>query len=144
MACCTLQHLHGDSYIRNVRVEDLRFNLPVAVDPYNGTYDATSYGPACPQQSVHLLEWPGVPVETQNLLSSSIFQAVLPSSEDCESYEFHTVISALLRTFEGLSVNVVVPSGTDTNAELPVVVVSDPCLLPACRELIDISVDLWR
>lgn len=31
------------------RVGDLRIRLPVANAPYNGTYNASYFGPACPQ-----------------------------------------------------------------------------------------------
>ena len=32
------------------RIGDLRFRLPVAYGPYNGTYNATAFGASCIQQ----------------------------------------------------------------------------------------------
>ncbi|KAI0718159.1 carotenoid ester lipase precursor [Cerioporus squamosus] len=87
-------------------VGDLRFNLPVAVDPYNGTHTATSYGPACPQQAFDFPELSGLAEDTVDFIVNSIFQIIEPSAEDC------------------LSVNVVVPAGTKPDAKLPVAVVS--------------------
>ncbi|KAI0637477.1 carotenoid ester lipase precursor [Trametes polyzona] len=84
-------------------VGDLRFNLPVPVDPYTGTHTATNFGPACPQQAINV----DLPVQlaeaTVNFITNSIFQVVTPNEEDC------------------LSINVVVPAGMKPDDKLPVV-----------------------
>ncbi|KIY72788.1 carotenoid ester lipase precursor [Cylindrobasidium torrendii FP15055 ss-10] len=84
-------------------VGDLRFNLPEAVDAYSGTIDATSYGPSCPQQALKLPLLDGLPAETVEHILNSIFNAVLPSDEDC------------------LTINVVKPSFANSTSNLPVV-----------------------
>ncbi|KAI0365312.1 carotenoid ester lipase precursor [Pilatotrama ljubarskyi] len=84
-------------------VGDLRFNLPVAVDPYTGTHTVTSFGPSCPQQAVNFDLPSALAEDAVNYIVNSIFQAVFPSDEDC------------------LSINVMVPAGTKANAKLPVV-----------------------
>ncbi|KAI0671152.1 carotenoid ester lipase precursor [Trametes maxima] len=84
-------------------VGDLRFNLPVAVDPYTGTHTVTAFGPSCPQQAINF-DFPSELAEDAvNFIVNSIFQLVFPSQEDC------------------LSINVMVPAGTKPNAKLPVV-----------------------
>ncbi|RPD56081.1 carotenoid ester lipase precursor [Lentinus tigrinus ALCF2SS1-7] len=85
-------------------VGDLRFNLPVAVDPYNGTHTATSFGPACPQQAFDFPELSGLAEDAVDFIVNSIYQVITPSAEDC------------------LSVNVVIPAGTKPGAKLPVAV----------------------
>ncbi|RDX48880.1 carotenoid ester lipase precursor [Lentinus brumalis] len=85
-------------------VGDLRFNLPVAVEPYTGTHVATSFGPACPQQAFDFPELSGLAENATNFIVNSIFQVIEPSAEDC------------------LSINVVVPAGTKPDAKLPVAV----------------------
>ncbi|KAI0754512.1 carotenoid ester lipase precursor [Daedaleopsis nitida] len=85
-------------------VGDLRFNVPVAVDPYTGTHIATSYGPACPQQAIDFPRFYGVPPLVVDMIVNRLYKVMTPSAEDC------------------LSVNVVVPEGTRPNASLPVVV----------------------
>ena len=71
------------------RVGDLRFNLPVAVDPYNGTFIATSYGPACPQQAFDLPELSDLPEDTVNFIVNHIYQVFSPAAEDCELRILH-------------------------------------------------------
>ncbi|PIL35136.1 hypothetical protein GSI_02925 [Ganoderma sinense ZZ0214-1] len=83
---------------------NLRFNLPAAVDPYNGTHAVTSFGPACPQQAVTLPVVSGLVQEVVDLILNGVYQVITPSSEDC------------------LSINVVVPAGTKPGAKLPVAV----------------------
>lgn len=41
----------GDHAEPTPSVDDLRFRLPVASDPYHGTYNATTFGPSCIQQT---------------------------------------------------------------------------------------------
>lgn len=67
-----------------VRTGNLRFNLPVAVDPYNGTHEVTAYGPACPQQAITLPDPAGLPDDAVNFIVNSIYQLISPSAEDCE------------------------------------------------------------
>ena len=72
----------------------MRFNLPVMVEPYSGDYDATAFGPACPQQVTHV---PDVPKEVQDVLGpvlNAITNVLTPSDEDCErelSVKFRTL-----------------------------------------------------
>ncbi|KAI0763529.1 carotenoid ester lipase precursor [Trametes elegans] len=84
-------------------VGDLRFNLPVAVDPYTGTHTVTTFGPSCPQQAINFDLPSELAEDAINFIVNSIFQLVFPSQEDC------------------LSINVMVPAGTKANAKLPVV-----------------------
>ncbi|KAI0354803.1 carotenoid ester lipase precursor [Trametes cingulata] len=84
-------------------VGDLRFNLPVAVDPYTGTHTATAFGPSCPQQAINFDLPSTLAEDAVNFIVNSIFQVVFPADEDC------------------LSINVMVPAGTKANAKLPVV-----------------------
>ncbi|OJT12974.1 Lipase 4 [Trametes pubescens] len=83
-------------------VGNLRFNLPVAVDPYTGTHTATAFGPSCPQQAINFDLPSQLAEDAVNFIVNSIFQLVFPSDEDC------------------LSINVMVPAGTQPGAKLPV------------------------
>nr|VWO97518.1 Carboxylic ester hydrolase (EC [Ganoderma boninense] len=83
---------------------NLRFNLPVAVDSYNGTYSVAKYGPSCPQQSITVPITSGWIQKVINFIVNGIEQLTTPSSEDC------------------LSLNVIAPAGTKPGAKLPVVV----------------------
>ncbi|KAI1788851.1 carotenoid ester lipase precursor [Ganoderma leucocontextum] len=83
---------------------NLRFNLPVAVDPYNSTHTVTAFGPACPQQAVKLPLVTGLVQDDIDMIVNGIYQVITPSSEDC------------------LSINVVAPAGTKPGAKLPVAV----------------------
>ena len=75
-------------------VGNLRFNLPVAVGPYNGTQDATSYGPACPQQLFDFPQLSGVVEEAVDDVGNAIYQIITPSAEDCECHVLrHMVLS---------------------------------------------------
>ncbi|KAI0694775.1 carotenoid ester lipase precursor [Earliella scabrosa] len=85
-------------------IGDLRFNLPVAVDPYAGSHTASAFGPACPQQAIEFPHFFGVPATTVDFIVNRMYKVVTPAAEDC------------------LSINVVVPEGTDPSANLPVVV----------------------
>ncbi|KAI0823990.1 carotenoid ester lipase precursor [Trametes gibbosa] len=82
---------------------DLRFNLPVAVDPYTGTHTVTAFGPSCPQQAVNLDLPVDLAEDAVNFIINSVYGLVFPSQEDC------------------LFINVMVPAGTKAGAKLPVV-----------------------
>ena len=116
----------ADFLCLSYRTGNLRFNLPVAMDPYSGTQTVTAFGPACPQQAITFPIVTGLVQQAIDVLVNGIYQVITPSSEDCELY------SMRLRRFpdidrtetEGLSINVVVPAGTKPGAKLPVAVVS--------------------
>ena len=74
----------ADGFGSSCRTGNLRFNLPVAVDPYNGTHLAATFGPACPQQSVTVPIVQGLVQDAVDLLVNGIYQVVTPSSEDCK------------------------------------------------------------
>ncbi|KAJ7205198.1 Alpha/Beta hydrolase protein [Mycena pura] len=84
-------------------VEDLRFRLPVANTPYNGSHDATAFGLACPQQAFTLPILTGIPEEVVDNILNSIFATLIPASEDC------------------LFLNVVKPATATAASKLPVV-----------------------
>lgn len=67
-------------------VGDLRFNLPVAVDSYNGTRTVTSYGPGCPQQAFDFpqLDSLGLAGDAVEYILNSLYNVVSPSAEDCK------------------------------------------------------------
>lgn len=85
-------------------VGNLRFRLPVPILSYNGTIDASEYGPSCPQQAVSLPLVDGLAREATDYLINSIFGQIFPDSEDC------------------LTLNVVKPANANANSRLPVVV----------------------
>ena len=91
-----------------LRTGDLRFRLPQPIGPYNASNSetVTSFGAACPQQAMKLPILTGLAADAVNFITNSIFNAVLPSSEDC------------------LTINVVTPSTATPQSKLPVVVVS--------------------
>ena len=63
---------------------DLRFRLPEPIPAYDGTLDATAFGPACPQQKINLPIPDGLTANAVNSIVNSIFQVVFPDDEDCE------------------------------------------------------------
>ncbi|KAF8318769.1 alpha/beta-hydrolase [Clavulina sp. PMI_390] len=65
-------------------VGNLRFALPVANSPYNGTYTVTSMGKACIQQALTLPLLSGLAADVIDDIVNSIFGAVYPDDEDCE------------------------------------------------------------
>lgn len=66
---------------------DLRLQLPVPNDAYSGTFNASAFGPACPQQAIQLPALPsGVPDEIVAVINE-LFTAATPVSEDC-AYSF--------------------------------------------------------
>jgi len=79
-----------------------RFALPVANDPYNGTYSATSFGFACPQQAVTIPNLNGAVGDIVNYAVNQVFSAIYPQSEDC------------------LTINVIKPSTATPTSKLPV------------------------
>ncbi|KAG2125805.1 Alpha/Beta hydrolase protein [Suillus clintonianus] len=85
-------------------IGSLRFQLPTPIPPYNTNYSATAYGPACPQQALTLPIPPGLPAETLDYLTNTIYNIVIPSAEDC------------------LTLNVVVPADATPESNFPVVV----------------------
>lgn len=67
-----------------LRTGDLRFRLPETILAYNGSYDASDFGPSCPQQAVRLPILTGLPAEAVDYVVNSIYDVVLPDDEDCE------------------------------------------------------------
>ncbi|KAJ3832691.1 Alpha/Beta hydrolase protein [Lentinula raphanica] len=84
----------------------LRFNLPQPILPYNMSFSATSMGPACPQQPLHLPNMSGLPDEVIDCIVNSIYGFIFPDDEDC------------------LTINVIRPATASSTAssELPVLV----------------------
>ncbi|KIJ21000.1 hypothetical protein PAXINDRAFT_66810 [Paxillus involutus ATCC 200175] len=84
---------------------NLRFQLPQALPPYNASFSATAYGPACPQQAIAPPTVSGLPAETLGNMTS-ILNHIIGNhfAEDC------------------LTLNVVVPANATPDSELPVVV----------------------
>ncbi|KIJ09787.1 hypothetical protein PAXINDRAFT_102175 [Paxillus involutus ATCC 200175] len=83
----------------------LRFQLPQALPPYDASFSATAYGPACPQQATEIPVVSGLPAATLDyltLLNNSI--VITPAAEDC------------------LTLNVIAPSDATPESKLPVVV----------------------
>ncbi|KAK0185658.1 carotenoid ester lipase precursor [Armillaria mellea] len=83
---------------------DLRFRLPQTLPAYNGSYDASDFGPSCPQQAIRLPILTGIAAEAVDYLVNSIYDVVLPDDEDC------------------LTINVLKPASATSNSKLPVVV----------------------
>lgn len=81
---------------------DLRFRLPETLPAYNGSYDATAFGPSCPQQAVKLPDLTGLSAEVVDYIVNSIFNAILPDDEDC------------------LTINVLTPATATSTSGLPV------------------------
>ncbi|KAK0460038.1 carotenoid ester lipase precursor [Desarmillaria tabescens] len=82
---------------------DRRFRLPETLPAYNGSYDASDFGPSCPQQAIRLPILTGILAEAVDYLTDSIYNTVLPDDEDC------------------LTVNVLKPATATSNSKLPVV-----------------------
>ena len=64
-------------------VGDLRFRLPVAPDPYEGAYNATAFGPACPQQVPPNFIPPGFEV-FQEVYEAELANPLGDGAEDCK------------------------------------------------------------
>ena len=75
--------MHGLTYLHDSSTGDLRFNLPVAVDPYTGSHTASAFGPACPQQAIEFPHFFGVPATTVDFIVNRMYKVVTPAAEDC-------------------------------------------------------------
>ncbi|KAI0076889.1 alpha/beta-hydrolase [Panus rudis PR-1116 ss-1] len=87
-------------------IGDLRFRRPVKNKPYSGLYNATAFGPICPQQAAGYT-FPSTLEPNVTQLLQEFFAAqpntTLPSAEDC------------------LSVNVWTPADAKPGSRLPIV-----------------------
>lgn len=111
----------------DVSVDTLRLTVPQPNLPYNGTFNATAFGPSCPQQTSSL------PATSLAVLApflgelSGLTGGSEPNvqSEDCEC--FHSSRGAhcddVSCRVQGLNLDVIVPNDTPSNAKLPVAVV---------------------
>ncbi|KAK0201512.1 carotenoid ester lipase precursor [Desarmillaria ectypa] len=84
-------------------IGDRRFQLPETLPAYNGSYDASAFGPSCPQQAIKLPILTGIPAEAVDHIVNSIYNVVLPDDEDC------------------LTINVLKPTTANPKSKLPVV-----------------------
>ncbi|KDR82548.1 hypothetical protein GALMADRAFT_134147 [Galerina marginata CBS 339.88] len=84
-------------------VGDLRYRLPQTIPAYNGSFDATNFGPSCGQQSITLPIVQGLAAEAVDYIVNSIFGQIFPDAEDC------------------LTINVVRPASATSSSKLPVV-----------------------
>ncbi|KAI0793055.1 carotenoid ester lipase precursor [Irpex lacteus] len=83
---------------------DLRFRQPVPSDPYAGTFQATSFGNACPQQAFKF-DIPSQAVsDVVNEVINGFYDLITPASEDC------------------LTLNVWAPNNVPKGTKLPVAV----------------------
>lgn len=85
-------------------VGDLRFRLPQSLPSYQSNFNATNYGLSCMQQALTLPIVKGAAAEFSNQLLNSVFNKIVPNSEDC------------------LTLNVVKPASATPSSKLPVVV----------------------
>ncbi|OCH83683.1 alpha/beta-hydrolase, partial [Obba rivulosa] len=87
-------------------VGNMRFHLPEAAGPYHGVYNATTFGDICPQDLNPLVSGSGaVYLEPAEAVYDETFPPPnVTQSEDC------------------LNLNVYMPAGTKSGANLPVVV----------------------
>ncbi|VDC07075.1 unnamed protein product [Peniophora sp. CBMAI 1063] len=84
-------------------IGDLRLRLPVANDPYNGTYDATAFGASCIQQLSSDKNLTGLNPVAATILEGFLSDSNITDSEDC------------------LTINVYTPANATENSQLPVV-----------------------
>ncbi|VDB94161.1 unnamed protein product [Peniophora sp. CBMAI 1063] len=86
-------------------VGDLRFRLPIANDPYNGTFNATAFGPACIQQPFNDSATSDLNPTAAGVLTGLLGSLTSPAidDEDC------------------LTVNVFAPANVTSESRLPVV-----------------------
>ncbi|KAI0804505.1 carotenoid ester lipase precursor [Irpex lacteus] len=82
---------------------DLRFRLPLPNDPYTGLFNATAFGPACPQQNLQYVIPDNIAPEARAVLEAGT-STLMDDAEDC------------------LTINVWQPEGVSEGAKLPVVV----------------------
>ena len=81
-----------DLFFDEHSVGNLRFRLPEPISAYNGSIDATSYGPACPQQKLTLPILEGLPAQIVDDIVNTVFTALFPDDEDCKIHlSFWTV-----------------------------------------------------
>ena len=69
------------------RVGDLRLRLPVANLPYNGTHNATSFGPSCPQQAFVFSESVEETIAPLAQDLAGLSSTDLVENEDCAFYD---------------------------------------------------------
>lgn len=122
--------VHANRVVTLNRTGDLRFQLPQPVDAYKGAFNASVFGPACPQQSG---PYPGPYANASDLPTevAAIFTAYstgIPSDEDCRCL-LRCASSMCSFVLRGLSINVVKPADTLPHSGLPVAVVRPPCFL---------------
>ena len=70
-------------------VGNLRYRLPQALPAYTGNYQATQYGPSCPQQLTNIS---GFAPATGSFLIGAFLGPISNSSEDCESESIDSCI----------------------------------------------------
>jgi hypothetical protein len=73
-----------NNWLRKVSIGNLRFRLPQPIRAYSGVQEATSFGPACPQQAIRLPLPRGFPNDALNFVTNSVFSHLIPDDEDCE------------------------------------------------------------
>ncbi|CAA7261544.1 unnamed protein product [Cyclocybe aegerita] len=84
-------------------VGNLRYRLPQANAPYQGSYDATSFGPSCPQKSTGIPVLIGLTSQAAEVVDS-VYKKISPDAEDC------------------LTLNVIKPASTTPTSKLPVLI----------------------
>ncbi|KAI0265663.1 alpha beta-hydrolase [Gloeopeniophorella convolvens] len=97
-------------------IGDLRFRLPVPNAPYSGSFNVTRYGPSCVQQN-------GTAVIPEELLDPQALQSLAAGN-----------IGPIVDSEDCLTINVIKPSSSPSDAALPVLVVRLPA--PAIRSLL--------
>ncbi|KAJ7599915.1 carotenoid ester lipase precursor [Mycena floridula] len=85
-------------------VGNLRFRLPQQISTYKGSFNATAYGPACPQQKIKVPILMGIPQEIVDYIVNFFHGVKFPDSEDC------------------LTINIIKPASATSASRLPVVV----------------------
>lgn len=68
-----------------ISIGDLRFALPVPVDPYSGVINATAFGLSCPQQ-IGLTLQENLTADTIAFFTGTAPSPVIPESEDCACF----------------------------------------------------------
>ncbi|KAF9535607.1 Alpha/Beta hydrolase protein [Crepidotus variabilis] len=88
-------------------IGNLRFRAPQAVSPYNGSIDASAYGPICPQQATQL------PLAAQTALNATIPDII---------QQIYLNMSSARAPSESLSINIIKPANANADSKLPVLV----------------------
>ncbi|KAF8838656.1 alpha/beta-hydrolase [Paxillus ammoniavirescens] len=83
---------------------NLCFQLPQALPPYNVSFSATAYSPACPQQAIEPPIVSGLLAEMLDYLMNTFYNIVTTPAKDC------------------LTLNVITPADATPDSKLPVVV----------------------